>query len=81
MAKGTCWGQKTLQSLSYTNVALNILTDILFAVVIPVRAEPQLPVSKVIFVNMSTQIPMLWNVQMNKRQKWSIMGILGLGVL
>jgi hypothetical protein len=33
--KATCWGQKTLQSLSYTNVALNITTDILFAVIIP----------------------------------------------
>jgi hypothetical protein len=30
-----CWGQKTLQGLSYTNVALNIITDLLFAIVIP----------------------------------------------
>ncbi|KAI1342837.1 hypothetical protein F5Y15DRAFT_270203 [Xylariaceae sp. FL0016] len=33
--KSTCWDQRTLQSLSYTNVALNILTDLLFAIVIP----------------------------------------------
>ncbi|KAF4451842.1 hypothetical protein F53441_5161 [Fusarium austroafricanum] len=30
-----CWSQKTLQSLSYTNSALNILTDLLFAIIIP----------------------------------------------
>lgn len=55
-----CWGIPTLQGLSYTNVALNIVTDILFAVVIP--------------------IPMLWHVQMNRRQKTSIVAILSLGV-
>ncbi|KAF5231061.1 hypothetical protein FOXYS1_15842, partial [Fusarium oxysporum] len=31
----TCWPQKTLQGLSYTNAALNIITDLLFAIVIP----------------------------------------------
>lgn len=30
-----CWDQRTLQALSYTNVSLNITTDLLFAVVIP----------------------------------------------
>ncbi|KAG8676122.1 hypothetical protein FPOAC2_02205 [Fusarium poae] len=30
-----CWDQRTLQSLSYTNAALNILTDLFFAVIIP----------------------------------------------
>ncbi|KAL7765398.1 hypothetical protein ACKLNR_003314 [Fusarium oxysporum f. sp. zingiberi] len=30
-----CWSQKTLQSLSYTNSAFNILTDLLFAIIIP----------------------------------------------
>ncbi|KAM0385824.1 hypothetical protein ACHAPY_000370 [Fusarium culmorum] len=30
-----CWSQHTLQSLSYTNAALNILTDLFFAVIIP----------------------------------------------
>ncbi|CAG7565236.1 unnamed protein product [Fusarium equiseti] len=30
-----CWSQKTLQSLSYTNSALNILTDLFFAIIIP----------------------------------------------
>lgn len=30
-----CWSQQTLQSLSYTNSALNILTDLLFAIIIP----------------------------------------------
>ncbi|QRC98512.1 hypothetical protein JI435_045660 [Parastagonospora nodorum SN15] len=58
--KGTCWSTKTLKSLSYSNQALNILTDVAFSVAIP--------------------IPMLWNVQMNRRQKASIIGILGLGM-
>ncbi|SPO00298.1 related to integral membrane protein [Cephalotrichum gorgonifer] len=31
-----CWPQKTLQSLSYTNASLNILTDLLFAIIIPI---------------------------------------------
>jgi hypothetical protein len=35
--KGTCWTTKTLKSLSYTNQALNILTDIAFSVAIPVN--------------------------------------------
>jgi hypothetical protein len=30
-----CWSQETLQALSYTNVALNIITDLAFAVFIP----------------------------------------------
>jgi hypothetical protein len=60
-AKGTCWTVRTLKTLSYTNVGLNILTDLLFAIFIP--------------------IPMLWNVQMNRRQKSSIIGILSLGIL
>jgi hypothetical protein len=34
--KGTCWSTKTLKSLSYTNQALNILTDVAFSVAIPV---------------------------------------------
>ena len=58
--KGTCWQTFTIQALSYTNVACNITTDLLFAIVIP--------------------IPMLWHVQLNRRQKISIIGILGLGV-
>ncbi|CAM1510056.1 Fc.00g003910.m01.CDS01 [Cosmosporella sp. VM-42] len=33
--KATCWSKNTLQGLSYTNAALNILTDLLFAIVIP----------------------------------------------
>ncbi|KAJ4329048.1 hypothetical protein N0V84_000399 [Fusarium piperis] len=33
--KATCWSQSTLQSLSYANAALNIITDLLFAIVIP----------------------------------------------
>ncbi|ORY08687.1 hypothetical protein BCR34DRAFT_488389 [Clohesyomyces aquaticus] len=59
-AKGVCWSPKTLHALSYTNVALNIATDLLLAVIIP--------------------IPMLWNVQMNMRQKASVMAILSLGL-
>jgi hypothetical protein len=39
--KGTCWGPTTLKALSYTNVSLNILTDLLFAIFIPVRITPQ----------------------------------------
>lgn len=40
--KGKCWGNTTLKALSYTNVAINITTDILFAIVIPVRMAPVL---------------------------------------
>ncbi|KAF1975454.1 hypothetical protein BU23DRAFT_458233 [Bimuria novae-zelandiae CBS 107.79] len=58
--KGTCWSASTIRGLSYTNVACNIITDLLFAVVIP--------------------IPMLWQLQMNRRQKTSIIGVLGLGI-
>ncbi|KAJ4339180.1 hypothetical protein N0V87_003354 [Didymella glomerata] len=58
--KATCWSAHTIKTLSYVNVSLNILTDLLFSVVIP--------------------IPLLWSVQMNKRQKSSLMCILGLGV-
>ncbi|KAK3381238.1 hypothetical protein B0H63DRAFT_198040 [Podospora didyma] len=54
-----CWDQKTLQGLSYTNVALNILTDLLFAVFIP--------------------IPMLWNLNVNRRTRISLLGALSLG--
>ncbi|KAK0611356.1 hypothetical protein B0T14DRAFT_440511 [Immersiella caudata] len=32
----TCWPQKTLQGLSYTNVGLNTLTDLCFAIFIPI---------------------------------------------
>ncbi|XPT00395.1 hypothetical protein M3J09_009548 [Ascochyta lentis] len=58
--KATCWGPHTIKTLSYLNVSLNILTDVLFSIVIP--------------------IPLLWSVQMNKRQKSSLMCILGLGI-
>ncbi|KAL2270522.1 hypothetical protein VTJ83DRAFT_2706 [Remersonia thermophila] len=34
--QATCWAPQTLQALSYTNVALNIFTDLLFAIFIPV---------------------------------------------
>lgn len=60
-ATGTCWTPQTLKAVTYTNAALNIFTDIIFALVIP--------------------IIMLWSVQMNRLQKWSIISILGLGVL
>lgn len=59
--KATCWSVDTIKTLSFVNVSLNILTDLLFSIVIPV--------------------PLLWSVQMNKRQKSSLMCILGLGVL
>ncbi|KAH7130877.1 hypothetical protein EDB81DRAFT_905479 [Dactylonectria macrodidyma] len=36
MVKATCWSQQVLQGLSYTNAAFNILTDLLFAVIIPI---------------------------------------------
>ncbi|KAF2651780.1 hypothetical protein K491DRAFT_606198 [Lophiostoma macrostomum CBS 122681] len=58
--EGTCWGPNVLKGLSYANQSFNILTDLLFAVIIP--------------------IPMLWNLQMNTRQKSTVIGILGLGV-
>ena len=34
--EATCWTIETLQGLAYTNVACNIFTDLLFAIVIPV---------------------------------------------
>ncbi|KAF2831138.1 hypothetical protein CC86DRAFT_390819 [Ophiobolus disseminans] len=33
---GTCWSGRTLKSLSYTNQALNISTDIAFSIAIPI---------------------------------------------
>lgn len=59
--KATCWSAHTIKTLSYVNVSLNIVTDVLFSIVIPT--------------------PLLWSLQMNKRQKSSLMCILGLGVL
>jgi hypothetical protein len=55
----TCWPQRTLQGLSYTNVSLNILTDLCFAIFIP--------------------IPMLWNLNVNRRTRASLILALGLG--
>ncbi|KAJ4983126.1 integral membrane family protein [Stagonosporopsis vannaccii] len=58
--KATCWSAHTIKTLSYVNVSLNIVTDLLFSIIIP--------------------IPLLWSLQMNKRQKSSLMCILGLGI-
>lgn len=55
-----CWPQSTLQGLSYTNAALNILTDLLFSIII--------------------LAPMLWNLNVNRRTRVTLMMILGLGV-
>ncbi|KAK4206673.1 hypothetical protein QBC37DRAFT_117758 [Rhypophila decipiens] len=41
----SCWSQSTLKGLSYTNVALNILTDLL-ALVIPIPMLWHLNVSR-----------------------------------
>lgn len=49
----TCWSMKTLQSLSYTNLALNIVTDLLFAVVIPT------PMLWKLNVNLRTRISLI----------------------
>ncbi|KAK2597211.1 hypothetical protein N8I77_013072 [Diaporthe amygdali] len=57
--KATCWGPSTLMALSYTNFSLNIITDLVFAVFIPV--------------------PMLWNINVNRRTRISLFGVLGLG--
>ncbi|KAK0656990.1 hypothetical protein B0T16DRAFT_400662 [Cercophora newfieldiana] len=54
-----CWSQPTLKGLSYTNVALNIITDLLLALVIP--------------------IPMLWNLNVNRRTRFSLIFALSLG--
>ncbi|KAK4206335.1 hypothetical protein QBC37DRAFT_329044 [Rhypophila decipiens] len=54
-----CWSQSTLKGLSYTNVALNILTDLLLALIIP--------------------IPMLWNLNVNRRTRFSLIFALSLG--
>lgn len=58
--KATCWSKETLQALAYLNVALNIATDLIFAIFIPV--------------------PMLLKLNINLRQKITLLGILGLGV-
>lgn len=58
--QGSCWTQSTLKSLSYTNLALNVITDILFAVVFPVL--------------------MLWDLNVNKRTRYTLLAILALGV-
>ncbi|KAG9249435.1 uncharacterized protein F5Z01DRAFT_631735 [Emericellopsis atlantica] len=58
--QSTCWTMHTLQSLSYTNNALNIITDLLFAVVIPA--------------------PMLWNLNVHRRTRVTLLFVLGLGV-
>ncbi|KAM7214548.1 hypothetical protein V8F06_010030, partial [Rhypophila decipiens] len=42
----SCWSQSTLKGLSYTNVALNILTDLLLALVIPIPMLWHLNVSR-----------------------------------
>lgn len=34
--KATCWGRSTLVALSYANLSLNIVTDMIFAIFIPV---------------------------------------------
>ncbi|KAK4125698.1 hypothetical protein N657DRAFT_678768 [Parathielavia appendiculata] len=54
-----CWPESTLKGLSYTNVSLNILTDLCFAVFIPG--------------------PMLWNLNVNRRTRLSLLFSLGLG--
>ena len=33
--QGSCWSPLTLQALAYTSIALNIFTDLMFAIVIP----------------------------------------------
>ena len=33
--QGSCWAPLTLQALAYTSVALNIFTDLMFAIIIP----------------------------------------------
>jgi len=49
-----CWPQSTLQGLSYTNVALNIITDLLFAVFIPA------PMLWNLNVNMRTKLSLMF---------------------
>lgn len=46
-------------ALGYTNFSLNIITDLMFAVFIPV--------------------PMLWNINVTRRTRISLFGVLGLG--
>ncbi|KAK4031677.1 hypothetical protein C8A01DRAFT_41873 [Parachaetomium inaequale] len=55
----TCWPVSTLQGLSYASCAVNIFTDLFFAV---------LP------------IPMLWNVQINARTRYTLICIMSLGI-
>jgi hypothetical protein len=51
-----CWPQSTLQGLSYTNVSLNILTDLCFAVFIPG------PMLWNLNVNLRTRISLLFSL-------------------
>lgn len=82
--EGTCWSNNTIQALSYTNVACNITTDILLAIVIPVSItqtlERAFPSHLIMRSHLPFQMPMLWQVQLNRRQKSSVIGILGLGI-
>lgn len=48
-----------MMALAYTNFTLNIVTDLVFAVFIPV--------------------PMLWNINVTRRTRISLFGVLGLG--
>lgn len=57
--KATCWAPSTLLALAYTNFSLNIITDLIFAIFIPV--------------------PMLWNINVTRRTRISLFGVLGLG--
>jgi hypothetical protein len=51
-----CWPQSTLKGLSYTNVALNILTDLCFAIFIPA------PMLWNLNVNTRTRISLLFSL-------------------
>lgn len=44
--KGSCWPQRVVQGLGYTDATLNIATDVFFAVVIPVPSFWNLNVNR-----------------------------------
>jgi hypothetical protein len=52
--EATCWTPRTIKTLSYTNAALNIITDLLFSIAIP------LPMLWTLHVNLRTRVTLMF---------------------
>jgi hypothetical protein len=52
--EATCWTTRTIKTLSYTNAALNIITDLLFSIAIP------LPMLWKLHVNFRTRVTLMF---------------------